>query len=226
MLLFATLHCPSFFSDLAFVNLLRFCETLSLHSVDFVYQTNTDMVSPCIFRHSGRYCMPDWIHFLQLSLDHVTMSSSSVLMASLKRRANGAVWLLLSAWWKLGSSGKRKPQLKNRLHQIGLWEIFLSDDWCGRAWSSAYCGQHHPWADWPGCIRTWTRGRTSERHSSIVSALIPAWAPALASLKDGVCPRKKMEAEINSFSPWIDLGQKVLSSNRKLTRTQSLPTYT
>lgn len=46
------------------------------------------MVSPCIFRHSGRYCMPDWIHFLQLSLDHVSMCSSSVLMASLKLRAN------------------------------------------------------------------------------------------------------------------------------------------
>jgi hypothetical protein len=39
----------------------------------------------------------------------------------------------LSTWHKLVPPGKQETQWKNSLHQIGLWGIFLADDWSGRA---------------------------------------------------------------------------------------------
>jgi len=40
---------------------------------------------------------------------------------------------VLSAQHKLESSEKREPQLRKLLHQIGLWGVFLIDDWWKRA---------------------------------------------------------------------------------------------
>ena len=44
-----------------------------------------------------------------------------------------AGWFLPSAWYTLESSGEKGPQLKNYIHQIGLWDclwgIFLVSSW-------------------------------------------------------------------------------------------------
>ena len=54
--------------------------------------------------------------------------------------ANISDMVVIVIWYKLQSYGNREPQLRNGLHQTGLWVclwgIFLINNWCGRAQST------------------------------------------------------------------------------------------
>lgn len=45
------------------------------------------------------------------------------------------LFVRLSFWHKIESSGKGECQLRNYLYQIGLWDIFFVNDYCGKAQS-------------------------------------------------------------------------------------------
>jgi hypothetical protein len=89
----------------------------------------------------------------------------------------------------------------------------LLDGWL--MWkASAHCGQCHPWAGGPGCVRKLWNKPISSMAGFCFSSCLPV--PALASLKRlwfRICKPNK------PFPPHIAFGSGVYHSNRKITNT-------